>query len=151
MDGAFPQDFLIVAVQRLGGDGLHIGNLTQTGDAKGVLPAHLLQKPVQSVGPLVVALGLQRPDQVLLFRLHIVLAEAVTLRDRVQQDFLQKGHHGSKDRVAVQREAVIDKAAGQAGTLDISDAAHQRPDGCPVQVVQPQGDGSHIRAGTAAP
>ena len=42
MDGAFLQHLPVVGVQAFGGDGLHIGDLAQTGNAVGILLAQLL-------------------------------------------------------------------------------------------------------------
>ena len=138
-------------IQALFCDGLHIGDLAQTGDAVGVLFAQLLQQLIGSVTALIVALGFQCPDEILFFTGYILRMEGAVYGHRIQQDFFQKLQHRGKDSVAFQGEAVINKTAGQTGRLNVAGAAHQRAYGCTVQIVQLQGNCPHIRCGFTAP
>ena len=140
-----------MAVKAFRRDGLYLGDLTQAGNAVGILLAHPFQQLITGIGTLVVALGFDGPDQVLLFRSHEIIPECAVFQHGVQQKLLQKGHHGDKDRIPFQSKAVINETAGKTGAVNVTDAAHQCAYRGAVQVIQPQGDGAHIRTGFGAP
>ncbi len=74
-----------MAQQTLGCNGLHIGGLSQPGDAEGVLPAHAFQQLPGAVGLLVVVFRLNGVDLVGFFALHEVRQKAALLRGVVKK------------------------------------------------------------------
>ena len=148
---ALGKERLIMGVKALWGNGGHILGFAQSGQAKGIAPAHFFDHLVCGIGTLIVALGFNGRDEVFLFAFHIVGAVASVLQHRLQKQLSQKIHHRLQQMLPFQGIAVGDKAAGKAGHLIVTGATHQRANGSAVQMVQSQGDAAQIRRSTAAP
>ena len=134
-DSAFPEDFPVMSQQPRRVDGRHILRLAQPGQAEAVAAAHGFQQLSHGVGALVVQLGINGGNEILLFPLHKGGEKALPLRGEVQKDFLQKAEHRGKHPVAGQGKPVVHKAAVKAGGLVVPHPAHQRADGSAIQLV----------------
>ena len=150
-DGAGPQNGLIVRIKGCGCDGGHLFGFTQPGHAEGISVAHDFQQLLHSVGPLVVQLRFDGGDEVLLLAFHKAVQESPFFQRGVQQHLLEKFQHRLQHPVAGEGEAVIHKAAENAGGLVVTHPPHQGGEGCAVQFIQIFGDGPQVRAAPGAP
>ena len=132
-------------------DGRHILRLAQPGQAEAVAAAHGFQQLSHGVGALVVPLGFNGGNEVLLFPLHKGGEKALPLHGEVQKNFLQKAEHRGKHPVAGQGKPVVHKAAVKAGGLVVPHPAHQRTDGSAVQLVQIFRNGAKVGAAFRTP
>ena len=148
---ALGQHRLIMPVQLLMIQGLHLLGLTQAGDAEAVVLAHHFQQPGGGIGPLVAALGFNGGDQIALLAFHKFPVEAAVLHNGIQQQLTQEMDHRGQDPVSLQGKPILHKATVKAGGLIVADAAHQGAHAGTVQIVQPLGDAADIRVFPAAP
>lgn len=139
---ALPEDTLIVLPQPLGGDGSHLLRLSQPGNAKGIGGAHIFQQAAHGIHLLVIPITFNGGDEIFLFAVHIAAEEASLLHRGTKQQLPEEVRHGFQHLVAGQGEALVHKAAVQAGGLVVAHPAHQGADCRPVQVVQRQGNGT---------
>ena len=149
--GRFPQDFLVVGVKTLGGDGFYIVCLAQTGHAEGIPRAHYLHQTVGGVSPLIVLFRGNGGQEILLFALYKVSAECAVFRKGAEQKLLQKGNHRGKDPIAVQSVFFPHKAAAKAGGLIIAHPAQTGAQRRAVQIVQSHSNRTQVGGGLTAP
>ena len=145
LHGAFPEDFLIVGVKALRGDGLHILPLSQPGNPQGVLPAHKPGKLMGGVELLVVPDRIDGGDEVNLFPFHKVPGEAFPFHHRLQQQLPEEVRHGGKNPVPLQSVGILNKAANEPCGLVVPQPPGNGAHRSAVQIVQPEGDGPQIR------
>ena len=109
--------------------------------AEGLLPAHELAQPGAGIAALVVHLGPDPVDQVVLLLMDIVGQEALPPQSGGEEQFAQQGGGGLQDGIPLQGIGVIQKAGHKAYALGLALLADHRLDGAAIQLVQGGGRG----------
>ncbi len=135
---------LEVGEQSRRGNGLHVFYFSQTGDVAGVVCEHGSQHFLVGVSALVVYLGGNHVDEILLFPRDNIRGESVVFSQWLQKQFPEKIYHGGEDFLLFQRKAVFHKAHEKAAGLHLAVFSHQRSGACAVQMIQHGGNAAKI-------
>ena len=123
--------------------------LAQPGHGVGLPLAHVLHEPGNGVAALFIDPGGDGVGQVQGLPLHKIPDKAARFQAGLEQKLPEQLHHLGEQRLAA-RVAVLQKIQIKAHALDLALFPDQGAHAGPVQLVQPLGDGLHIRVIPAA-
>ena len=151
LHGRFRQDPVIVLSQILVPDDIHRLLGAETHGGVVLKTAHLLHAAGEGVAALVVDAAADDVLHLFLFAFHHVRQEQSAPGLGTQEHLSHEVRDRGEDVLALRQIPGVGETGIQSRALDLAHAAHHGNDLRAVQILQPHGDGFHVRALSRAP
>ncbi len=142
---------MIIAVQLLEGDLLHILGAAHAAYAVALTGAHFFQQPPGGIGTFVVDIAADKVRQIFPFALHVFLQQPPAPGDGGAVKLSQQVRQLLQQFLALWEKAVVHAAGNKAEELVFTLLAYRRLQPCAVEHIQFPADGGHIRTANGAP
>ena len=142
---------MIIAVQLLEGDLLHILGAAHAAYAVALTGAHFFQQPPGGIGTLVVDIAADKIRQIFPLALHVFLQQPPAPGDGGAVKLSQQVRQLLQELLALWEEAVVHAAGNKAEELVFTLLAYRRLQPCAVEQVQLPAQGLNVRTADGAP